>query len=632
MKPSSAFLRGPIVRVLAALVPLWFTTAVLVFGAPAPMKLAVAAMLALSISSTYYGLLAMAAFVPLADYIGILLELGSFRLGEAVTVAFITGWLLRRDSSRSGPRVSAWLALALTAIVTASMVVNVMRSDEPASTLRWAFYGYYLTTDGSGWADGARILEGIAIVAAVFTTLRQRPQAAVAIPAALAASLAAAGLTSVLLWFHAAPATILQRHALIGYRYTAHVADVNAAGSYFVLGACMTLGMAVWSSGRQRLFWIAAAALGIAGAWLAGSRAANAAAFAAVAGAAAWWLVADWSRAAKVVVAAAAAVVVIGAGVYQIRELMRDPDYRSADFRQQFNAASLRMIAAAPLSGVGIGEYRLASPLFLGPPVAYSYGAENAHNYFLQLAAELGLIGFLVFGAWLVAGIARALRAVAIVPRDARLLGLLAGTIACIATWATGHPLLLTEVAVPFWIAFGLMWALGDASFVDANPAGRRPSASIVAMIAAAVVIAAQLTAADPLLRPPDSRDITGIYEWETAADGTRFRWTGEYGSVFVPSDVTRVYIPVRVPAVAPAISPMQVEARTAGRPGTRMMVGDGWAIFNLPLPDAAPGARFKRINLHADHAWQPALFTAGSSDMREVGVQIGETKLFRER
>ena len=63
----------------------------------------------------------------------------------------------------------------------------------------------------------------------------------------------------------------------------------------------------------------------------------------------------------------------------------------------------------------------------------------------------------------------------------------------------------------------------------------------------------------------------------------------------------------------APGISPMQVEARTEGKPGTRMMVGDTWAVFNLELPGAAPYARYKRINLHADRTWKSALYRAGS-------------------
>jgi hypothetical protein len=290
------------------------------------------------------------------------------------------------------------------------------------------------------------------------------------------------------------------------------------------------------------------------------------------------------------------------------------------------------MIAAAPASGIGIGQYRQASSLFFGPALAYSYGGENAHNYFLQFGAELGLVGFAALICWLGMGLARAFRAAVVTPRDGRLLGLIAATIAFIATWATGHPLLLTEVAVPFWMTFGLMWALADSQL---PPAGRRSRGVWTTAFTAAaitVAVALQASAPDVTLRPPQSQNVTGLFDWETDADGNRYRWTEEYASLFVPADVTRIYVPVRVPAVSSTISPMQVEARTEDRPGVRTMVGDGWVILNLELPDAAPFAHFKRINLHADRTWRPAFYRAGSTDMREVGVQVGELKLFRER
>jgi len=624
--------RVALARAAVAVVPLWLTTAVLVLGAPLSMKLAVGTMLAVSVGSPYTGLLAVAALVPIADYIGIILNLGSYRLGEALTVAFLSGWLIRGDTGRPGPRVAGGIGWALAVAIVASMAGTAARFPGALrEAANWAFYGYYLSVDPSGWVDGARLLEGIALVAAVFTMFRRRPHLAVALPAALTVGATACGVTSILLWYRVAPAVVLQRHALIGYRYTAHVADVNAAGSYFALSICLALAMAIRASGRARAPWLAATTICAIAAWLAASRTANAAAIIAVGSAAVWWLVADWSQTAKTVLAAAATIVVISAGVYQIRELAHDPDYRGADFRRQFNAASLRMAAAAPLSGIGVGQYKAASTFFMAPQVAYSYGSENAHNYFLQLAAELGAIGFAILLCWLITAVADTVRAAATTPRDIRLLGLIAGVAAFAATCATGHPLLLTEVAVPFWLAFGMMWALGDSALITGESRERNRWPAVVCAAAATALVAAQFAAPDTTLRPPESQAISGLYGWETDTDGSRYRWSGEYGSLFVPADVTRVYIPVRVPPVAPDISPMQVEARTEGKPGTRMTVGDGWAVFNLELPNAAPNARFKRINLHADRTWKPAMYRPGSADMRDVSVQIGELKLFRE-
>ena len=98
-----------------------------------------------------------------------------------------------------------------------------------------------------------------------------------------------------------------------------------------------------------------------------------------------------------------------------------------------------------------------------------------------------------------------------------------------------------------------------------------------------------------------------------------------------MPADVTRVYIPVRLPTDGRTIRPMGVEVMTAGVDQGRTMVGDTWAIINVRLPDAGPPTRFKRIDLKVDRTWQPALYIAGSADLRAVGVQVGELRLVRE-
>jgi len=41
-------------------------------------------------------------------------------------------------------------------------------------------------------------------------------------------------------------------------------------------------------------------------------------------------------------------------------------------------------------------------------------------------------------------------------------------------------------------------------------------------------------------------------------------------------------------------------------------------------MPDAPP-ASVRRIDLRVDRPWQPAIYIAGSADMRTVGVQVGE-------
>src|SRR5205823_12524644 len=85
----------------------------------------------------------------------------------------------------------------------------------------------------------------------------------------------------------------------------------------------------------------------------------------------------------------------VGAAIVAAMTMMRIPVLANLDagfeMRRDFAMASARLIAARPVFGVGIGQYYPLSGLVLSPWLATVYGNENAHNYFLQISAELGL-------------------------------------------------------------------------------------------------------------------------------------------------------------------------------------------------------------------------------------------------
>jgi putative inorganic carbon (HCO3(-)) transporter len=128
---------------------------------------------------------------------------------------------------------------------------------------------------------------------------------------------------------------------------------------------------------------------------------------------------------------------------------------RSMSVREEFLLTSVRMLATAPALGVGVGTYYQRSSEFMPPGIRALYGRENAHDYFLQTAAELGLAGVVAFIGWL---------GFAMLPLSRRLRDrndpvALALTLACtgyLLTCVTGHPLLVVEVSVPFWATLGL--------------------------------------------------------------------------------------------------------------------------------------------------------------------------------
>ena len=625
------------VRLALAAFPLWCTVAILILWTPWRLKLVAGGIASLAFASPSAGLLATALLAPFGTPLQTLLDL-PYRMTEVVVLAFLAGWLVRGRIDRRGPAIppataaAGWL-LALTVVcsVAPSAFQLARYPGLLPQTARDLLQAYYIYPDRVGFIEGARLLEGLALAAATLFVFRQRPSIAVSLPAALCGAGAAAASLAVLVWRGLGPATLVEYYGRLGYR-AAHVFDPNAAGSYFAMLTCLALGMSARASGRARAGWAALAGMNAVGLWFSESRSAIAAAAVAAALAGVWATSSHWTRRTRIAALGVVLAAGIGASIGKTALLERDPTFHGRGFRQQFNATSLRMIAARPLSGVGIGQYYQTSSLFLSPEMAWVYGFENAHNYFLQIAAELGIPGFALFLIWIGAAaviVARVLARSA----DGRLCGAAAGVSALLITCATGHPLLVSEVAVPFWIQFGLALGLAESALMNAAPAVDRTTATAharrfwpAAATAAAIIIAgATVRVVRGPVDPPRSRVVHGFYEWETTEDGRRFRWTSDYASLFVSADVTRVYVPMRVPIDRRAIAPMGVEISVAGVYQSRALVFNSWNSITVNLPEATASTRFKRIDLKIDRTWQPGLYIAGSGDLRRVGVQVGE-------
>src|SRR5262249_51329506 len=115
----------------------------------------------------------------------------------------------------------------------------------------------------------------------------------------------------------------------------------------------------------------------------------------------------------------------------------------------------------------GAGRYFRDSPNFLTPQLAWSYGSENAHNNFLEITTETGIIGFFLYAAWFAGALTPPLRALGRNPRDWRLLGCTAGVVAFLGTCLTGHPLLVPEVAAAFFFQAALAASLGGSALLN---------------------------------------------------------------------------------------------------------------------------------------------------------------------
>jgi O-antigen ligase len=636
---DAAVWKSRLLRLLIATPLVYVTVVALIFHSGWAARALVAFALGIAIASPVYGLLFAAAVAPLGVLGATLIHDEAFRISEAVVVAFLVGWLLRerfhQRFSIGVPR-PAWLFSFVVVASVATLAWQLRAFPLGFSAEMWQLRNAYFVTfaDWTGVVAGARLIEGLGLVAATVTLSRRHEVVVNRLSAVLACSAAIAAGSSVLLWYGIGSASALQRIVLNGYRVSGHVGDANAAGSYFAMVLCLALGATAHARGRTMAAWAMLTVASGAGLWLAQSR--TALAMVGILGGAALAIAVSRRLKPRARATLLAAALIVGAAVTaaRVRQLERDPDFHGAGFRVQFFETSLRMIRASPLIGVGIGQYSRASPQYLSPQLAFAYGAENAHNYFLQIAAETGVVGFAAFTVWLGIATVRALRALVRRPDDVRLLGITGGVLAYLGTCLSGHPFLVGEVAYPFWIQFGLMTAIPLATPGDARVAARfSPSAWWLTFAGAAgLVVVGAVTTVRRTSAPVESQAVDGFYGWETAEDGRRVRWTGQFASVLLPKEVVRVRIPIRIPTDRAPIAPIGIEVSTDGDRPVRTLVYGEWNDLDVRLREADPMIVARRVNLRVERTWQPALYVPGSAEMRHVGIQVGEPEIIQTR
>lgn len=546
---------------------------------------------------------------------GLLLAPEPTRAAELLAWAFLAGWLLRvwRPLSPGGWRSPIALPACLyAAAAIASWLTLTVRGAgglDPAALPRFvarAIGSDHLAVtspDAETWAM-LLMLCGIATMFAALALVRESPALVRRTGVALVLSLAAlsvATLASVIQQWstHEYAGWFLYQYAT-SERFAFHVRDLNAAGSQYVLAALAALGFVVFEPAR-RWRWLAALGPLLFGLWLTGSRTAGVAA----AGAGVLVLLAArfpaWRPGrSHLIAAAAAAVILLAAGGAILARGANEPNAagRAMGLRMQFTQTSARMLAAAPLYGVGVGRYHATSGRYMPEELRALYGFENAHNYFAQQFAELGLIGGALFLWLIVAGLAggwafaREHAAIAA--------GLCAGVVGYTVTCITGHPLLVPEAALPFWIALGV--AAGGTR--STGLAALTPARTRLLAIAAMLVLAAPIGLAAATYRQSQAFE-QGFYEAGRHEDGTPFRWTTRHAVTYVDARPGFLTFEVRA-AEPPGARPFELATEIDGRIVDRRLVpADRWETIELPVrPRPGANAALRRVDFRVSHTW----------------------------
>jgi len=310
--------------------------------------------------------------------------------------------------------------------------------------------------------------------------------------------------------------------------------------------------------------------------------------------------------------------------------------------RADFMVTGLRMLRSAPAFGVGIGRYFEKSGGFMPESIYWFYFHENAHNNLLQIGGELGLVGLAAFLWMLTVCAIRLVRGLRADPGDRLLLGAATGLGAFAATWMTSHPMLVPEVAYPFWMLLGVAMARADgnahttsntsaasAASLEVRPAAIvrpfRPATVMPAVVIAALTISVPLRATRGIAALDLATQSYGFYGWE-GDPPLRFRWTSRRATFFVPLSSRELRLPLRALHIGRNTAPTDVTIALGGRAFHRVVLADdGWVTVHLRLPLRRDDDGFQRIDIITEPTWSPAVLVGGRSDVRVLGVQVGD-------
>ena len=589
---------------------------------PVPVAAVAVAVFALTLWRPDAGLLAVVAAAPA----GRLLGTPPLLVAEMAAWACLAPWLLdlrraaavRADARVLGPAGLLGLCLAaswLGAILGES--AGIPAAALPAHLARTLPRDYLLFSAAA--PETRALLQALAGLG-LFTAARAASRADGAFAARLATTLVGSAALLGLLSL----GDVVRQWAGVGFeewflarmgteRFAFHLPDANAAASHYALAALAALALALAQPAR-RLAWAGGAAAVLAGLALTGSRtawvavAAIGTVLAARATGRAWafrrWRLAGLGTG----VAAAAAIAAVLSGPASDQPGSAGLSLR---IRGQFLQTSTAMLASAPAYGVGIGRYYERSPEFMPAALEARYPFENAHNYFAQMFAEVGILGGVLFLWLVVAAMWAAWPRGA--PPDPWRLALWAGAAGYVVTCVTGHPLLVPESSLPFWLV------LGAAASPAAPPAAgwRRAVPAAVLVLAAGVTLEASA-------RPDDAAHPSeqGFHELE-AATPLAFRWTTRHAVTYVEARDGFLRLPVQAPTLDRS-RPWEVEIAVAGRVRTRERVPPGrWLLVELPIRVEAD-LPFYRVDLRVNQDWTPARDQGDPDDDAPRGIMVG--------
>jgi O-antigen ligase len=556
------------------------------------------------------GLLCVALLLPLSAYLALVTDriLDTGAVAELLVTAFLLASCARGLASAAPRLRMTGPATALGTVIAASSVIGLAAEQQvtawPGAFLRALLdhlaHSYY--SDAGSFRPlhvAVPWLEALVLAVAAERVLRNHPRARLVVMAALLAGVSTGAIFS---WRRLVEVSLARPHPLeaaVGFLRSLRVSglypDSNAAGSLFAL----CLAPALWIGLRTRRLWSWAmvVVLGLA-AWLTHSRAALGGVFLGVA--IVWLATRRLTRLQIAAAAAATLAALLVVGSLAPTQAAQSSSGDSMVVRLRMARIAVQIARERPWFGVGLGQFQRESQAYITPEFMALFPqtrfGENAHNNFLQVLAELGVIGLTGFVWTLARPLAAAFQSVATVDREP-VLAMTAGLLAFLATCLLGHPLLIAEVLAIFFLALGMTAGMTPTPG-QASAAARWTLIGLLAVVFVSVPVRLWQLRHDTDL----DRVVIGASRVVGTEDDVEFRLAEAESEWFVSAKARFVEIPVRLTKESqpPCLVRVDVDGRAANAIAP---VRDTWARLSMQFQPTDKDPLSRKVRLHVDGA-----------------------------
>ncbi len=283
--------------------------------------------------------------------------------------------------------------------------------------------------------------------------------------------------------------------------------------------------------------------------------------------------------------------------------------------------AGIEMIKDYPFFGIGVGSF-VRHFLDYKDVIKLSNRPENAHNYFIQIGAEIGLIGLAIFLCLIII----IFRYGVIVLKRLKekywkfvSLGILTGIAGFLISCLAQHPLLLIEMQFIFWLFVSIIFILVGLNKIQHS------HLKLPKKILFIIVLAILASIPFRLFFHSNNNVISnhGFYYWERWLNQIPFRWTKRTASQQIEIKGGTLYLPILSSQPNISNKPVKVDIYFDGYKVDSIFLNESkWKIFNYPIINKSKKNLI--ISFILNRTWNP-LKSGFNKDSRDIGIGVGE-------